>query len=43
MLIYGGKNDLAFNSKQDLNWQASMALDDIMLFDFENNNWIAVL
>ena len=43
MLIYGGKNDLAFNPKVDSSVQASMRLDDIMLFEFDTSTWVAVL
>jgi hypothetical protein len=43
MLVYGGKNDLAFNPKKDSKCQASISLDDIMLFEFETSTWIAVL
>ena len=51
MLIYGGKCDNAFSYKTDerggsqneiYNDVTSTSLDDIMLFQFETNQWIAV-
>ena len=38
MLVYGGRNDLAYKNEGQ-----SVYLDDLMLYDFGNNCWTAIL
>jgi len=44
MLVYGGRNELAFaGENEDAELRPSVNLDDIMVFDFKLKVWTAVL
>jgi len=43
MLVYGGRNDLAYNKAGCVVNRPSVYLDDIMLFEFDTSQWTTVL
>jgi len=45
MLVYGGRNELAYQDKQivDTTLKPSISLDDIIIFDFKLAKWIPIM
>ena len=45
MLVYGGRNELAFSNNKNMNatLKPSISLDDIMIFDLKLSKWTAVI
>ena len=41
MLVYGGRNDLAYSEERD-GLKPMVSLDDVVLFDLEKGEWRAV-